>query len=108
VIVDPGAALVATGQAAEIQIMENNSSILLIKKWKKASVASNDAPTLTWICGTNVILVGSMCTILVPSTTIYLTKVTALMAKRLGDTVGSHAKQARSSDKLISTCCNNT
>ncbi len=43
-----------------------------------------------------------MCTILVPWTTIYLTKVTALMAKRFEYIVGSHANQARS-DKLVST-----
>jgi hypothetical protein len=38
----------------------------------------------------------------------YLTKATALMEKRLRDIVGSYANQARITNKLVSTNCNNT
>ena len=72
----------------EMRIVENKLSALLMGKWKKATVVSKDAPTLSWICGSNAMLVGSMCTILVPSPKIYFRKVTALMACHLGDIVG--------------------
>jgi hypothetical protein len=48
----------------------------LMGKWKKDLVSSKDVPFLTWLCITNALLVGSMCIILVPSRTVYSTKVT--------------------------------
>jgi hypothetical protein len=90
------------GQVAGIQAIWNNSGMLLMGEWNWDLVASKDAPTLSWFCTTNVLLVGSMCTILVRWKMIFSTKVTALIPNRFEDVVGSHANQPQSSKKLVS------